>query len=295
MEEKLDHPAVDELPLFSGENTEDISEQTSADQAPSALPDAPKKLELGIGTSTPVAEEVAVEESVAEEVVEAEESAAEEVAVEESVAEEVVEEPPVVQVPSVSAASVGGTGNAGVKLPVGLVPSPDFGVFLRRAREANGISLDELARITRIKKGYLEAVEQENYKDLPAVVYALAYINTLADYYGVDADGKAVLTSEIRKHLAYEAPEENKTVISYERSAENQILLRRILFAGAGMVVLLAILITLAVLFFTTGGSEGGGSGAVQGGAPAGLDETHLVEIQPAPSLQTHVLPVPKR
>ena len=251
MEEKTDYTAESELPLFSGENAEDISEQVQDgnDQA-----------------SAELSENIQVEKETTE-VSDAEERPA----------------------------SVSVSGSAGVKIPIGLTPTAEFGIFLRRAREANGISLDELSHITRIKKGYLEAVEQENYKELPAVVYALAYINTLADFYGVDAEGKAVLTSEVRKHLAYEAPEENKTVVGYERSEENQILLRRILFAGAGMIVLLAVLITLAVLFFTSGGSESGDAGQVQGGAPAGLDEAQLVEIQPAPALQTHVLPVPKR
>ena len=219
MEEKTDYTAESELPLFSGENAEDISAQVQ---------------EENVQASAEFTENVPAETDIPEV----------------SDAEEIPAAAPV-------------TGSAAVKVPIGLTPTADFGIFLRRAREANGISLDELSRITRIKKGYLEAVEQENYKELPAVVYALAYINTLADFYGVDAEGKAVLTSEVRKHLAYEAPEENKTVIGYERSEENQILLRRILFAGAGMIVLLTVLITLAVLFFTSGGSEGGGAGQV--------------------------------
>ena len=71
--------------------------------------------------------------------------------------------------------------------------------------------------------------------------------------------------------------------------------MRRILFAGAGLIVLLAVLITLAVLFFSSGDQACEDPGSVQGGAPAGLDEAHLVELQPAPVLQKHVLPVPKR
>ncbi len=264
MEEKVDCPAENELPLFSGEDAENIVE---------TVPENPEPVQVAVPATAVVPEETPVAEmgSVPE--------------------QPVVEETPVpVQEFAVSSASGNGT-----KIPPGVVPSPAFGSFLRRVREANGISLDELARTTRIKRGYLDAVEQENYKELPAVVYALAYINTLADYYGVDAEGKAVLTSEVRKHLEYEAPEENKTVVGYEPSEDNPILLRRIMFAGAGLIVLLAVLITLAVLYFTSGGSSGGDSDPVQGGAPAGLDEAQLVEMQPAPSLKTHVLPVPKR
>ena len=267
MEEKMDHTAENELPLFNDEPVENI--------VPETVPAEPVTEE----------EEIVPQESV---------PAADPVIAE---PDDPVESAPVesASAPAVPAASVPAGGKC--KVPAGLRPTPAFGNFLRQLREANGLSLDDLARTTRIKRGYLEAVEQESYKDLPAVAYTLAYINTLADYYGVDAGGKEILTSEVRKHLEYEAPEENKAIIGREVSEENQILLRRILFAGSGLIVLLAVLITLAVLFFSSGSHAACEEepGVVQGGAPAGLDEAHLVELQPAPVLQKHVLPVPKR
>ncbi len=182
------------------------------------------------------------------------------------------------------------------RLPQNWTPTPEYGAFFRRAREANNLSLSDLAKITRIKAGYLEALEQENYKELPGVAYILAYIRSLADCYGMDAESVKILTSEVRKNQEFEMPEENKAVVGYERSDENPILLRRILLIGAGCIVSLAVLITLLVLFWTSGGSEpAGGSGTVQGGAPDGPDEERLVEMQPAPALQSHVLPVPSR
>lgn len=267
MEEKMDHTAENELPLFNDEPVENT--------VPEPVPAAP----------VTAAEESAPQEAVpAPGPVTAEPDAPAEPAPEEEAA----------SAPAVVPASPDAAGGK-CKVPAGLRPTPAFGNFLRQVREANDLSLDDLARTTRIKRGYLEAVEQESYKDLPGVAYTLAYINTLADYYGVDAGGKEILTSEVRKHLEYEAPEENKAIIGREVSEENQILLRRILFAGAGLIVLLAVLITLAVLFFSSGSHAGDESGSVQGGAPTGLDEAHLVELQPAPVLQKHVLPVPKR
>ena len=268
MEEKMDHTAENELPLFNDEPVENtVPEPVPAEPVTAAEENAPQAV-------APAPEPAAAEPD----------APAEPAPVE--------AEPAPAVAPAVSDAAGGKC-----KVPVGLRPTSAFGNFLRQVREANGISLDDLARTTRIKRGYLEAVEQENYKDLPAVAYTLAYINTLADYYGVDAGGKEILTSEVRKHLEYEAPEENKAIIGREVSEENQILLRRILFAGAGLIVLLAILITLAVLFFSSGSHAAceEDPGVVQGGAPAGLDEAHLVELQPAPVLQKHVLPVPKR
>lgn len=270
MEENMDRSAENELPLF-GNETEDQKKEV-------------------VTTAEPV------EESVAADIRPEETPAEAPVAAIPAEAEIPPEPAPELKPEPVTAPGSGSVSPAGKIIPPGLQPTPAFGSFLRRVREANGISLDEVSRITRIKKGYLEAVEQENYQDLPAVVYTLAYINVLADFYGVDAEGKAILTSEVRKHLEYEAPEENKTVVGYEPSAENQILLRRILFAGAGVIVLLAVLITLAVLFFTAGGGAASGAeGSAPAGGPNGPGEAQLVELQPAPALQTHVLPVPKR
>lgn len=195
-----------------------------------------------------------------------------------------------------NAPAVSSDTSGGIRIPAGLQPSAKYGSFLRQVREANGITLAELSRATRIKQSYLDAVEQENYENLPAVVYALAYIKVMAGYYGVDEAGQEILTSEVRKHLEYEAPEENKTVIGYDPSEENQVLLRRILIAGACGIVFLAVLITLAVLYFTTGSSEAPvTAGPARGAAPAGLEENHLVDLQPSPVLKPHILPVPKR
>ena len=179
-------------------------------------------------------------------------------------------------------------------VPAGLQPTPEFGKFLKSVREANGISLDDLARQTRIKRSYLDAVERESYSELPAVVYAMAYIKVLADYYGVDAEGQEVLTSEVRTHLECEVPEVNKTVVGYEISDENRVLLRRIIYVGAAGIFALALAITLTVLLLTSGRGESAGP-TVRGGAPTGPDEDRLVEMQPKPVLKSHILPVPKR
>lgn len=54
------------------------------------------------------------------------------------------------------------------------------GRFLRGVRELRGLSLDELARQTRISARYLEALEENGYDRLPAGTFVRGYVKTLA-------------------------------------------------------------------------------------------------------------------
>jgi cytoskeleton protein RodZ len=56
------------------------------------------------------------------------------------------------------------------------------GVILKEARENLGLSLDDAARVTRIGKGYLQALEDGTYNRLPSVVYAKGFLRAYATY-----------------------------------------------------------------------------------------------------------------
>jgi len=74
-----------------------------------------------------------------------------------------------------------------------------FGETLRRERERQGISLDTVAEATKIRKHYLNALEQEDFDVLPPRVYATGFVATYARYLKLDAE--AVV--EQFKSLAY--------------------------------------------------------------------------------------------
>jgi cytoskeletal protein RodZ len=63
-----------------------------------------------------------------------------------------------------------------------------FGPALRRARQERGISLDDVARDTRLSKRYLLALEDESIQELPGGPYNRAYVRTYAGYLGLDPD-----------------------------------------------------------------------------------------------------------
>lgn len=50
------------------------------------------------------------------------------------------------------------------------------GSFIRRVREARGVSIEEMSNITKISKTYINALEQEDFKKLPAFVFVRGFI-----------------------------------------------------------------------------------------------------------------------
>jgi cytoskeleton protein RodZ len=63
---------------------------------------------------------------------------------------------------------------------------PDgFGPALRRRREELALSLEDLAASTRIRKTYLQALEEENLQALPGGAYALGFLRIYAQQLGL--------------------------------------------------------------------------------------------------------------
>ncbi len=63
-----------------------------------------------------------------------------------------------------------------------------FGEELRREREIRGISLKEIADATKVSKRFLEAIERNDHKTLPAPVFTRGFVREYARYLGLNAD-----------------------------------------------------------------------------------------------------------
>src|SRR6476659_8698478 len=63
-----------------------------------------------------------------------------------------------------------------------------FGEELRREREIRDISLKEIADATKISKRFLEAIERNDHKTLPAPVFTRGFIREYARYLGLNAE-----------------------------------------------------------------------------------------------------------
>lgn len=62
------------------------------------------------------------------------------------------------------------------------------GAFIRKVREAKHMTLEDLSDYTRISRIYLNAIEEENYKKLPAAVYVRGFLQQIAKRLKIPVD-----------------------------------------------------------------------------------------------------------
>ena len=145
------------------------------------------------------------------------------------------------------------------------------GERLREAREAQGLSLTEIAARTRIPVRQLEAIEASNFAALPSITYSVGFAKAYARAVGAD---EVAIARDVRsqndvatRHTEYE---------SYEQTDSSRIPTRGLAFAGVGIAVLLLIAVGLwyGTTWFRAGDS----------GQPAPAAETAQVP-QVAPTI----------
>ncbi len=63
-----------------------------------------------------------------------------------------------------------------------------LGEYLRRERERRGMALEDIARVTRVRRQHLEAIEKDRYDLLPAPPFVRGFLSAYARQIGVAAD-----------------------------------------------------------------------------------------------------------
>jgi cytoskeletal protein RodZ len=63
-----------------------------------------------------------------------------------------------------------------------------FGEHLKREREMRGVSLDEISAATRIATRFLQAIENEQWNQLPGGVFNRGFVRAVAHYLGLDEE-----------------------------------------------------------------------------------------------------------
>lgn len=76
------------------------------------------------------------------------------------------------------------------------------GTLLRECRLRAGYDLDELSHQLRVRRPFLQAIEEGRFRDLPGPTYAIGFIKAYAEYFGLDG-------AEIVRRFRLEAGEPN--------------------------------------------------------------------------------------
>jgi transcriptional regulator with XRE-family HTH domain len=93
------------------------------------------------------------------------------------------------------------------------LPVSAVGADLRAAREAQGLSLADIADRTRIPARHIEAIEQSQYSTLPAATYSTGFVRTYSRLLGLDS---ANLSQRFRAEIASHEPERSYLQQPYE-------------------------------------------------------------------------------
>jgi transcriptional regulator with XRE-family HTH domain len=125
-----------------------------------------------------------------------------------------------------------------------------LGERLRRAREARGLSLDDIANRTRIPIRHLQHLEREEWDALPAATYAVGFTRNYANAVGLDGP---VLARELRDRIG--GPSHRAAAPEYYAQADPaRVPPRPLVFAA----IFLAILIGGYLLWRSTLDGEPG-------------------------------------
>lgn len=112
------------------------------------------------------------------------------------------------------------------------------GERLRVAREAKNLSLDDVARQTRIPVRHLEHIERGEWDALPAITYSVGFARSYANT--VDLDGGQI-GAEVRQQLGGIRPGNAAAAPFYEPTDPARVPPRTLAIAAAVMAVLLVI------------------------------------------------------
>ena len=95
-----------------------------------------------------------------------------------------------------------------------------LGTFFREAREAQGLSLQDVGTSTRIQEFYLNALEEEQFDSLPQKVFTKGFVRTYAKTLGLDEE-EAVRRFTISAGSYYQKEEEEQQQV-IQREEENR-------------------------------------------------------------------------
>lgn len=129
----------------------------------------------------------------------------------------------------------------------------DLGQLLKKARLDKGISLDQLEESTKIRKRYLEAIEEGDYKVLPGSFYVRAFIKSYAETVGLDPNDVLSMYGN-----AIPAPAPEAAVEPIRRKRTNARSTEKLSKWASNILMLSFVLLILGIIYYFIGNTYNG-------------------------------------
>lgn len=172
-----------------------------------------------------------------------------------------------------------------------------LGSSLRDMRESRGISLQDVAEHTKIRKDYLEALELEDFKRLPPAVFVCGYVRKICEMYQVPREVNDDVIRQLKAHADYGLGEEGiEQIIEADPeiySEADQRTRRIFLVSCLTLVVLGGIVVGIVALSLS--GRENPPPVSSGGPAVVGVfNADSLKELNPPQVIRMSELPLPE-
>jgi cytoskeleton protein RodZ len=122
-----------------------------------------------------------------------------------------------------------------------------LGTYLSHLREERGLSIEELARVTRVAPRYLEALERDDFTELPAPVFTKGYIRAYCQALDVPGDEALARYSETAPVAVETSPAlagaGTQAVGDAKRRSSGTLLVSFVLFVGFGVALFVVALL----------------------------------------------------
>jgi len=125
-------------------------------------------------------------------------------------------------------------------------PEETIGQIIKNARLEKGVELLTASTETKLKVAYLVAIENDNFDELPAPIYAKNFIRIYANFLGLD--GVEISKRYNINTTDIDIPQDEKTSLTYHVSSFFHLIFRH-------PFLLLGLVVVLIILFFYSGGS----------------------------------------
>lgn len=144
----------------------------------------------------------------------------------------------------------------------------ELGQLLKKARLEQGITLEQLQETTKIRKRYLEAIEEGDYKSLPGNFYVRAFIKSYAEAVGLDP-------SEVLSMYRNVFPDPNVGTVTESLSPKRTITKRSDKWSRFATGVMLAsfFLLIVGLIYYFAYRNHDGINQSVNGGGTSPLTD----------------------
>lgn len=118
------------------------------------------------------------------------------------------------------------------------------GQKFKEQRDKKGLTLEEVAKATKIRESFLEAIEKGEYGKLPSSTYAQGFVRNYAEFLEMPtSETLALFRREFSEEKIYK-------VLPEGLSRREEFSLKRIRFASTIKIIIIAFLLLLAYILF---------------------------------------------